>query len=124
MPARSKPAQDAKKENMNRLLFAIIAGAGFAVAGGAVASDAAAGKEKAQMCAACHGPDGNTPMTPEFPKLAGQPADYLEKALRDYKKGARKNPMMMPMAQGLSKQDIKDLAAYFSSLKGDLKVKY
>jgi len=63
--------------------------------------------------------------TPEFPKLAGQPADYLEKALRDYKKGrAAKNPMMMPMAQGLSKQDIKDLAAYYSSLKGDLKVKY
>ena len=124
MPARSKPAQDAKKENMNRLLFAIIAGAGFAVAGGAVAADAAAGKEKSQMCAACHGPDGNTPMMPEFPRLAGQPADYLEKALRDYKKGARKNPMMLPMAQGLSKQDIKDLAAYYASLKGDLKVKY
>jgi cytochrome c553 len=109
---------------MNKLLIAIIAGAGIAVAGGAVAADAAAGKEKSQMCAACHGPDGNTPMMPEYPKLAGQPADYLEKALRDYKKGARKNPMMMPMAQGLSKQDIKDLAAYYASLKGDLKVKY
>ena len=44
--------------------------------------------------------------------------------VRDYKKGARKNPMMMPMAQGLSKQNIKDLAACYSSLKGDLKVKY
>lgn len=111
-------------ENINRLLIAIIAGVSFTVSGGAVAADAAAGKEKAQTCAACHGPDGNTPMTPDFPKLAGQPADYLEKALRDYKKGARKNPMMMPMVQGLSKQDIKDLAAYYSSLKGDLKVKY
>jgi cytochrome c553 len=44
--------------------------------------------------------------------------------LRDYKKGARKNPMMMPMAQSLSKQDIKDLAANYSSLKGDQRVKY
>jgi len=124
MPAGSKPAEDAKKEDMNKLLIAIIAGAGFVAAGGAVAADVAAGKEKSQTCAACHGPDGNTPMMPEFPKLAGQPADYLEKAMRDYKKGVRKNPMMMPMAQGLSKQDIKDLAAYYASLKGDLKVKY
>ena len=108
---------------MSKLLIAIIAVTGFAVTAGAVAADAAAGKEKSQLCAACHGPDGNTPMMPEYPKLAGQPADYLEKVLRDYKKGARKNPMMMPLAQGLSKQDIKDLAAYYSGLKGDLRVK-
>jgi cytochrome c553 len=109
---------------MNKLLIAIVACAGLAVTGNAVAGDAAAGKEKAQMCAACHGPDGNTPLMPEYPKLAGQPADYLEKALRDYKKGLRKNPVMMPMAQGLSTQDISDLAAYFASLKGNLQVKY
>jgi cytochrome c553 len=108
---------------MNKLLIVIIAVAGFTVTGGAIAADTAAGKEKSQLCAACHGPDGNTPMMPEYPKLAGQPADYLEKALRDYKKGARKNPMMMPLAQGLSKQDIKDLAAYYAGLKGDLMVK-
>ena len=108
---------------MNYLLIAIITVAGFAVTEGAIAADIAAGKEKSQLCAACHGPDGNTPMMPEYPKLAGQPADYLEKALRDYKKGARKNPMMMPLAQGLSKQDIKDLAAYYAGLKGDLMVK-
>lgn len=109
---------------MNKLLKLIIAGACFAVASGVLAADIAAGKEKSQMCAACHGPDGNTPTMPEIPRLAGQPADYLEKALRDYKKGARKNPMMMPMGQTLSKKDIKDIAAYFSSLPGDLKVKY
>jgi cytochrome c553 len=109
---------------MNKLLIAIVACAGLTFAGGAVAGNAAAGKEKAQMCAACHGPDGNTPLMPEYPKLAGQPADYLEKALRDYKKGLRKNPVMMPMAQGLSKQDMQDLAAYYAGLKGDLKVKY
>ena len=108
---------------MSKLLIAIIAVTSFAVTGGAIAADAAAGKEKSQLCAACHGADGNTPTMPEYPKLAGQPADYLEKVLRDYKKGARKNPTMMPLAQGLSKQDIKDLAAYYSKLKGDLRVK-
>jgi len=100
-------------------LFAMVA-AGNALAGG----DAAKGKEKAAICGTCHGPDGNTPIMPEYPRLAGQPDDYLEKALRDYKSGKRKNPLMGPLAQNLSKQDMKDLAAYFSRLSGDLKVKY
>jgi len=86
--------------------------------------DVAKGKEKAAICSACHGPDGNTPLAPDYPRLAGQPNDYLEKALRDYKSGKRKNPLMGPQAQNLSKQDMKDLAAYFASLSGDLKVKY
>jgi cytochrome c553 len=110
---------------MNKLWIAMIAVAGLAAAGNAVAGgDAAKGKEKAAFCSACHGQDGNTPLSPEYPKLAGQPDDYLEKALRDYKSGKRKNPLMGPQAQNLSKQDMKDLAAYFSNLSGDLKVKY
>ena len=110
---------------MNKLWIAMIAVAGLALAGNAVAGgDAAKGKEKAAICSACHGPDGNTPIAPEYPRLAGQPDDYLEKALRDYKSGKRKNPLMGPQAQNLSKQDIKDLAAYFSGLSGDLKVRY
>lgn len=110
---------------MNKLWIAMIAVTGLAAAGNAVAGgDAAKGKEKAALCNTCHGPDGNTPISPEYPKLASQPADFLEKALRDYKSGKRKNPLMGPMAQNLSKQDMKDLAAYFSSLSGDLKVKY
>jgi cytochrome c553 len=86
--------------------------------------DATKGKEKAAVCGACHGADGNTPLAPDYPRLAGQPDDYLEKALRDYKSGKRKNPLMSPQAQNLSKQDMKDLAAYFSQLNGDLTVKY
>jgi cytochrome c553 len=110
---------------MNKLWIAMIAAAGLAVAGNAVAGgDIAKGKEKAAICGACHGPDGNTPLAPDYPRLAGQPNDYLEKALRDYKSGKRKNPLMGPQAQNLSKQDMKDLAAYFASLSGDLKVKY
>lgn len=120
---------EAKRENMNKLWIAMLAVASLGLAGvglgsGALAADLAAGKEKAAMCGACHGPDGNTPIMPEYPKLAGQPADYLEKALKDYKSGKRKNPLMAPMAQTLSKKDIQDVSAYFSSLKGDLAVKY
>lgn len=110
---------------MNKLLIAMITGAGLTIAGTALgANNVAAGKEKAAVCTACHGANGNAPIAPDYPKLAGQPADYLEKALRDYKKGVRKNPLMGPQAQNLSKQDIEDLAAYFSSLEGDLTVKY
>ena len=86
------------------------------------AGDAAAGKQKSQACAACHGADGNAPTGPDFPRLAGQHYDYLLKALRDYKSGARKNPIMGGQVGGLSTQDMADLAAYFSSQKGTLHV--
>jgi cytochrome c553 len=110
---------------MNKWWIAMIAAAGLAATGNVQAGgDAAKGKEKSAVCSACHGQDGNTPLAPEYPRLAGQPHDYLEKALRDYKSGKRKNPLMSPQAQNLSKQDIKDLAAYYARLSGDLKVKY
>ena len=83
----------------------------------ALAGDAAAGKEKSKTCAACHGPDGNSP-APDFPKIAGQHYDYLLKALKDYKSGARKSPIMMPMVEKLSKRDIEDLAAFYSQQQG------
>ena len=109
---------------MNKVLMIVFAVAGLGVAGGATAGDAAAGKEKAALCATCHGEGGNKPIMPEYPKIAGQPADYLVKALKDYKSGKRKNPLMAPMAQTLSKKDMQDLAAYFASQPGDLVVKY
>ena len=110
---------------MSKVGIAVIGLVGLIVADQALArGDAAKGKEKAAVCGSCHGADGNSPIMPDYPKLAGQPHDYLEKALRDYKSGKRKNPLMAPMAQNLSKEDIKDLAAYFSSLNGDLRVKY
>jgi cytochrome c553 len=107
---------------MKKTMIVLMSAAGL-MTGSAWAADMAAGKEKAALCAACHGPDGNTPIAPEYPKLAGQPADYIAKALRDYQSGARKNPLMAPMVQSLTKKDIKNVAAYFASLKGDLKVK-
>jgi cytochrome c553 len=77
--------------------------------------NAAAGKQKAaQVCAACHGAEGNKPSAPDQPILAGQYPDYLVQVLGDYKSGKRKNAIMNGMAAGLSKQDMEDLAAWFS----------
>lgn len=90
----------------------------------ATAADRAAGQAKADaVCAACHGKDGNTPIDPSYPKLAGQYADFLVRALSDYKSGARKNAVMAGQAQALSKADIENLAAYYASLPGSLSVK-
>ncbi|HET7649543.1 MAG TPA: c-type cytochrome [Gammaproteobacteria bacterium] len=83
----------------------------------AATGDAAAGQKKAaSTCAACHGADGNS-ASPQFPKLAGQNADYIVKQLQDFKSGKRQNPIMSGMAAGLSEQDMQNVAAWFSSQK-------
>jgi cytochrome c553 len=105
---------------MNKLLAVLIAFA-FAPAVSHAGGDANAGKEKAaQVCAACHGPDGNKPSAPDQPVLAGQYEDYLVKALSDYKSGKRANPIMKGFAGQLSRKDMEDLAAWFSSQKSSL----
>ncbi|HEY9197777.1 MAG TPA: cytochrome c [Gammaproteobacteria bacterium] len=83
----------------------------------ASAADIAAGKEKSAMCASCHGADGNS-TDPQYPRLAGQHANYLERALLDYRSGARKNPIMAGFAGGLTDEDIANLSAYFASQTG------
>jgi len=100
------------------LIAALVLSSSFAQAGGA----AAAGEPKSKVCAACHGADFNTPISPDTPRLAGQREDYLVHALSDYKSGARKNAVMNGQAGALSVQDIHDLAAYISGLSGKLKV--
>ncbi|MEO8630815.1 MAG: cytochrome c [Betaproteobacteria bacterium] len=83
------------------------------------AADYDAGKKKAEeVCSACHGADGNKPLTPETPRLAGQHYDYLEHSLHAYKKGTRDNPLMTPMAKPLTDKEIKDVAWYFSQQSG------
>ena len=87
----------------------------------AAAGDAERGKQKAaQVCAACHGAEGNKPSDPSQPILAGQYADYLARALTDYKIGRRNNPIMKGFAGQLSNQDIEDLAAWFSTQNSPL----
>ncbi len=87
-----------------------------AISHGVQAQDIEAGKKKAEACVACHGAGGNS-VVGAFPTLAGQNARYIYLQLRDYKEGRRKNPMMSPVAAGLEKQDMHDLAAYFASQK-------
>ena len=102
---------------MRCLLLAAIAGASLILsANAAAAGDAAAGKAKAAVCGACHGPDGNSP-NPLWPNLAGQKPAYIVKQLKDFKSGARKDPVMAPMAVPLSPQDMENLAAFFASQK-------
>jgi cytochrome c553 len=111
---------------MNRTRNSITLAALAALASvSASAADLEAGKKKVQeVCAACHGIDGATPTTPEYPKLAGQYPDYLAKALRDYKSGARKNPIMAGMAQGLTEKDIENISEYFYAQPGNLASRY
>ena len=78
------------------------------------AQDAEAGRKKAEVCAACHGVDGNSTI-PQYPILAGQTARYIYLQLRDFNKGRRNDPQMSPMAANLTKQDMLDLAAWYSS---------
>jgi len=76
--------------------------------------DATAGQAKSAICAACHGADGNSAV-PNWPKLAGQHAGYLERQTALIKSGDRSVPEMMGIVAGMSEQDLWDIAAYFSS---------
>lgn len=97
--------------------FVIVIFLMFGVAATAHAGNPGAGKEKSRTCAACHGPDGNSAIA-DFPRLAGQHADYLVKALQDYKSGARKNAIMAPLAGALTQRDMEDLAAFYAQQQG------
>jgi len=68
---------------------------------------------KAEACAECHGPGGNS-TDPAMPSLAGQPAQFISMQLFLYREGNRKDPQMSPVAFGLSNADMNELAAYFS----------
>ena len=91
-------------------------------AGPPVTSDAAAkpvgtAPEAAAVCVSCHGTDG-VGIAPEYPTLAGQHADYLRRALTDYKRGGRKNAVMAGFVGGLSDADIAALARYYAAQPG------
>lgn len=82
------------------------------------AGNPVAGQQKAAVCGACHGADGNNGAdiyaALKAPKLAGQTPEYIVKSLHDFKAGRRTNPTMTPQAQAVADADIADLAAYFS----------
>src|SRR5699024_10501820 len=79
------------------------------------------GEATGQSCVDCRGPDGNQPLDPTYPKIGGQYADYLGHALQQYRSGQRDHALMSNQAQGLSDQEIADLAAYFASQPSQLR---
>ena len=76
----------------------------------------AAAREKAQVCVACHGPDGNS-QNPDYPILAGQSWRYIYIELKDFKEGRRSDPQMSPMAANLSQEDMVALGNFFAAQK-------
>src|SRR5881396_1750259 len=96
-----------------KLLRAVAAFAGLAMLAGASLAQSAAAPAKAQACAACHGPNGNSTQ-PQFPILAGQTSRYLYLQLRDFQEGRRSDPLMTPMAAGLSRDEMRELSDYFA----------
>lgn len=81
--------------------------------------DAKAGQTKAGTCAACHGADGN-PAAPIYPRLAGQGERYIAQQLALFATGQRTSGMaavMIPFAQSLTPQDMRDVGAYFATQK-------
>lgn len=77
------------------------------------AGNAKRGATLAAGCAGCHSLDGNS-LNPEIPHLSGQPAEYLVKALQEYRSKARKDPLMNPAVRGMKDRDFVDLAAYYA----------
>jgi cytochrome c553 len=77
-------------------------------------ADLEAGRQKAQVCSACHGAAGNS-TNPAVPSLAGQPAQFIATELFQFREGNRKDAQMTPLAANLSNADMNDLAAYFST---------
>lgn len=78
------------------------------------AGNVANGQDKARACQVCHGKGGKS-TNPVYPILSGQHAQYIEKQLRAFREGTRKDPIMNGMAAPLSDQDIEDVAAFFHS---------
>lgn len=98
----------------SRIAMALLWAGCFAT-GPAAATDVDDGRVKSVQCVACHGQAGVT-ANPTFPNLAGQNATYLAIQLEHFRDGRRHHPLMSPVAESLSEQDIQDLAMYFSRI--------
>lgn len=92
------------------LLLVLTLGASVVHAEGSIE----AGTKKARACQVCHGKGGHS-TNPAYPVLAAQHAQYIEKQLRAFRAGTRKDPIMNGMAAPLSDQDIEDVAVFFQS---------
>jgi cytochrome c553 len=100
-------------------LFKAVLAAAIVLAADPAWADAKAGRQKAQACAACHGPLGLAAM-PNTPNLAGQPEVYLSEQLKAYRSGQRRHDVMTLVAKPLTDGEIADLSAWFASLRIDV----
>ena len=100
------------QKTIGTILTIVLASAAVNVQAG---GDPAAGKAKAAACAGCHGAKGISG-NPLWPNLAGQKEAYIVKQMKAFRDGKREDPMMAPMAKGLSDKDIANIAAYYASL--------
>jgi cytochrome c553 len=108
--AKNRPRSGLSLFGLNLATLLLGLGTNLALADGSVET----GMAKAVVCAACHGPNGNS-SNPEWPSLAGQHASYIAEQLTLFKTGKRHNAVMMPMVSTLSDQDIADIAAYYAA---------
>jgi cytochrome c553 len=93
---------------------AVFAAVGFVVLTAPARADDAVIAAKAQACGVCHGQSGS-PISANFPTIWGQQSNYLYKELHDFHSGDRANPMMAPLVQGTSFDDLRALANYFAA---------
>jgi cytochrome c553 len=115
MDCRVKPGNDSRESAMRIALIGIISAA-IVISGSSVrAADPAAGKEKAEICAGCHG-DNGVSQTENIPSLAGQPDQFTQWQLVFFRGGARKNELMQQIAEQITNEDVRVLGAYFASL--------
>src|ERR1700733_3322975 len=99
---------------MSKSLLAIIFGAGIFAVVAAPANAADDVESKALVCSACHGENG-VPINATTPVIWGQQGNYLYKELHDYKSGDRQNPIMSPMVQGFTLEELRQVANYFAA---------
>lgn len=120
---RSHMTMHAQAASMNEQdmqdIAAFLAGKPIAASAAATSAPANMPKKVTEICAACHGTNG-VGTTPLYPTISGQHADYIARALHDYKSGARKNAIMAGFAAQLSDKDIAELSKYFSKQKPSL----
>lgn len=103
----------------NRRLGLAVAAAALTLGGlvpPSLAQDAAAGRKKASACQTCHGIDGVGKL-PDVPHIAGENPEYLTRQLANFRGGERQHEQMSLIAEGLSDEDIADLAAWYSSIE-------
>jgi cytochrome c553 len=116
-PTMQAQAASLSDEDMQHIA-AFLASQGEPKSGGTVTSGVAApGKDKAAVCAACHGEAGVS-TAPAWPNLAGQHRDYLEQAISRYRDKARQDLVMQGQVAALTDQDIRDLAVYYAAQPG------